>query len=244
LTDLAARDGKTGGAFCTSFPSLGLPFVFAAVTGTSRDVTSVVHEMGHAFQDYSARHKPALEYLIPTAEAGEIHSMSLEFLTGPQYERFFGDDATRFRAQHLATQLSMLPYVAAIDEFQERVYAEPDTTPDQRRALWKQLEHRYLPWRNAGGIPHIVAGGLWQRQRHVYAFPFYYIDYGLAMCCALQLWSRSREDHADAVATYVELCERGGELPFLSLVKSAGLKSPFEAGALAEVARLAREFFA
>jgi oligoendopeptidase F len=64
------------------------------------------------------------------------------------------------------------------------------------------------------------------------------------MCCALQLWSRSREDHAGAVATYVELCERGGELPFLSLVRSAGLTSPFEAGALAEVARLAREVFA
>ncbi len=75
--------------------------------------------MGHAFQDYSSRHKAALEYLIPTAEAGEIHSMSLEFLAYPQYERFFGDDATRFRAQHLSLQLLMLPYIAAIDEFQE-----------------------------------------------------------------------------------------------------------------------------
>ncbi|MDQ6941801.1 MAG: M3 family oligoendopeptidase [Candidatus Eremiobacteraeota bacterium] len=244
LTDLVARDGKSSGAFCTSFPTLGLPFVFANVNGASREVTSVVHEMGHAFQDYAARHKPALEYLIPTAEAGEIHSMSLEFLTDPQYERFFGDDASRFRAQHLATQLLMLPYIAAIDEFQERVYAEPDTSPAQRRALWKQLERRYLPWRNSGDIPHIVAGGLWQRQRHVYAFPFYYIDYGLAMCCALQLWSRSLRDHAGAVATYVALCERGGELPFLSLVESAGLRSPFEPGALAGVAALAREFFA
>jgi M3 family oligoendopeptidase len=244
LMDLAARDGKAGGAFCTSFPSLGLPYVFASVTGTSRDVATVVHETGHAFQDYAARHKPALEYLIPTAEAGEIHSMALEFLTFPHYDRFLGDDAARFCKQHLATQLLMLPYIAAVDEFQELVYASPDVSPAERRAMWQRLERTYLPWRNTGGIPHVVAGGLWQRQRHVYAFPFYYIDYGLAMCCALQLWSRSRGDHAGAVATYVQLCERGGELPFLSLVQSAGLRSPFESGALRDVAALAREFFA
>ena len=244
LMDLGARDGKAGGAFCTSFPSLGLPYVFASMTGTSRDVGTVVHETGHAFQDFSSRHKPALEYLIPTAEAGEIHSMSLEFLTFPHYERFLGDDAGRFCAQHLAMQLLMLPYIAAVDEFQELVYASPGASPAERRAMWQRLERTYLPWRNTGDIPHIAAGGLWQRQRHIYAFPFYYIDYGLAMCCALQLWSRSREDHAGAVATYVRLCERGGELPFLSLVKSAGLQSPFEPGALRDVAALAREFFA
>ena len=244
LMDLAARDGKASGAFCTSFPTVGLPFVFANFTGTSRDVTTVVHETGHAFQDYSSRHKAALEYLIPTAEAGEIHSMSLEFLTFPEYDRFFGDDADRFRQQHLATMLLMLPYIAAVDEFQELVYAEPNATPAERNAIWQRLEVHYLPWRTSGGIPHIAAGGLWQRQRHIYAFPFYYIDYGLAMCCALQLWSRSVNDRAGALATYVELCERGGELPFLSLVKSAGLRSPFQPGALADVARLAREFFA
>jgi M3 family oligoendopeptidase len=244
LMDLATRDGKAGGAFCTTFPSLGLPYVFASVTGTSRDVATVVHEMGHAFQDHSSRHKPALEYLMPTAEAGEIHSMSLEFLTFPHYDVFLGDDAGRFRAQHLATQLLMLPYIAAVDEFQELVYASPSASVAERRAIWQRLERTYLPWRNTGDIPHLVAGGLWQRQRHIYASPFYYIDYGLAMCCALQLWSRSLADHAGAIEAYVKLCERGGELPFLSLVKSAGLSSPFEPGALADVAALAREFFA
>jgi M3 family oligoendopeptidase len=242
LTDLDTRDGKAGGAFCTSFPSLGLPYVFANVSGNSRDVTTLVHEMGHAFQDYSARDKAALEYLIPTAEAGEIHSMSLEFLAYPQYERFFGDDAARFRAQHLSLLLLMLPYIAAIDEFQELVYAEPNASAAERRALWQQVERTYLPFRDSGGIPHIAAGGLWQRQRHVYAFPFYYIDYALALCCALQLWSRSAADHAGALAAYVALCERGGELPFRSLVASAGLRSPFEPGALAGVAAFAREF--
>ena len=242
LLDLAARDGKAGGAFCTFFPSLGLPFVFANVSGASRDVTTVLHEMGHAFQDYSSRGKAALEYLVPTPESGEIHSMSLEFLAYPHAGRFFGADAPRYRAQHLSVLLLMLPYIAAIDEFQELVYADPHATPAQRHALWREVERTYLPFRNAGGIPHIVAGGLWQRQRHVYAFPFYYIDYALALCCALQLWVRSVGDHAGALATYVALCEAGGERPFLDLVRSGGLQSPFEPGALGAVAAYARDF--
>ena len=244
LMDLAARDGKAGGAFCTSFPSLGLPYVFANVTGTSRDVGTVVHETGHAFQDYSARHQPALEYLIPTAEAGEIHSMSLEFLAFPHYDVFLGDDAGRFRAQHLATQLLMLPYIAAVDEFQELVYASPSASAAERRAMWQFLERRIC----RGGTRAISrtssAGGLWQRQRHIYATPFYYIDYGLAMCCALQLWSRSRTDHVGAMETYIDCASAAASLPFLSLVRSAGLRSPFALGSLAAVAALAREFFA
>jgi M3 family oligoendopeptidase len=242
LFDIDLRDGKTGGAFCTFFPTLGLPFVFANFDGTSRSVTSVVHELGHAFQDYSARGKAALEYLMPTAEAGEIHSLSLEFLAYPHYERLFGAGAARFRRQHLCMLLLMLPYIAAIDEFQERVYAEPHASPAERHAIWLGLERTYLPHRDAGDIPHLVRGGRWQRQPHVYASPFYYIDYGLALCCALQLWSRSLDDHAATMETYVALCERGGELPFRQLVQSAGLQSPFEPGALAAVARLARAF--
>jgi M3 family oligoendopeptidase len=242
LLDLAPRDGKSGGAFCTFFPSLGLPYVFANVNGTSRDVTTLVHEMGHAFQDYSSRHSAALEYFIPTAEAGEIHSMSLEFLAYPHYDRFLGGDATRFRTQHLSVLLLMLPYIAAIDEFQELVYAEPDVAPAERCAAWQRLERKYLPWRDAGDIPHIAAGGRWQRQPHVYASPFYYIDYGLALCCALQLWTRSLQDPGGAMGTYLTLCERGGELPFLSLLRSAALRSPLEPGALGGVVTLARQF--
>lgn len=242
LFDLDLRGGKAGGAFCTFFPTLGLPFIFANLDGTSRTVASVVHELGHAFQDYSARGKAALEYFMPTAEAGEIHSLSLELLAYPHYDRVFGAGAARFRRQHLSMLLLMLPYIAAIDEFQELVYTDPNVSADDRRAIWLDLERKYLPHRDAGDIPHLMRGGRWQRQRHVYAFPFYYIDYGLALCCALQLWSRSLDDHAAAMESYVALCDRGGEFPFRQLVQSAGLQSPFEPGALAAVAHLAHAF--
>jgi M3 family oligoendopeptidase len=239
LLDLQSREGKAGGGFCTSFPTHGLPYIFANFNGTTGDVNVLVHEMGHAFQSYSSRSLPVLEYLWPTYEACEVHSMSMEFFSWPQLEHFFGSDAQRYRMQHLKTSILFLPYGAAVDHFQHFVYENPDATPAERNAFWKQLEATYLPWRDYGGIKRLEDGGLWQAQRHIYLMPFYYIDYTLALCCALQFWSKSLDDYSGALRDYTQLCKRGGELPFLELVRSAGLKSPFESGVLHGVAKRA-----
>jgi M3 family oligoendopeptidase len=165
--------------------------------------------------------------------------MSMEFFTWPQLERFFGPDAQRYRLQHLKSSILFLPYGAAVDHFQHFVYEHPDCSPADRHAFWKQLEATYLPWRRYGGIEHLERGGYWQMQRHVYLMPFYYIDYTLAMCCALQFWAKSLDDYERALADYRQLCRQGGRLPFQALVRSAGLRSPFEPGVLHDVAERA-----
>jgi M3 family oligoendopeptidase len=241
LLDLQSRDRKAGGGFCTSFPTYGLPYIFANFNGTTHDVNVVLHEMGHAFQNYSSREIPISDYLWPTYEACEVHSMSMEFLAWPQLERFFGTSAQRYRLQHLKSSLLFLPYGAAVDHFQHFVYEQPDASPADRHAFWKQLEATYLPWRRYGGIEHLERGGYWQMQRHIYTAPFYYIDYTLALCCALQFWSKSLDDYDGALKEYRKLCARGGRLPFQALVHSAGLRSPFESGVLHDVARRAEE---
>jgi M3 family oligoendopeptidase len=239
LLDLRSRDRKAGGGFCTSFPMYGLPYIFANFNGTTHDVNVLVHEMGHAFQNYSSRALPISDYVWPTYEACEVHSMSMEFFTWPQLERFFGGDAQRYRLQHLKTSILFLPYGAAVDHFQHFVYEHPQATPQERNAFWKQLEATYMPWRRYDGIEHLESGGYWQMQRHIYQMPFYYIDYTLALCCALQFWAKSLDDYDRALTDYRDLCGRGGRLPFQSLVRSAGLRSPFEAGVLHGVAERA-----
>ena len=77
--------GQAGGGFCTSFPTHGMPYVFANFNGTKGDVEVFTHEMGHAFQSYESREQPLSDYLWPTYESCEIHSMSLEFLTWPPW---------------------------------------------------------------------------------------------------------------------------------------------------------------
>lgn len=241
LLDLDTRPTKAGGGFCTSFPYWGVPFVFANFNGTKHDVTVLTHEIGHAFQFYQSRNQPLLDYHSPTLEACEIHSMSLEFLCYPWMDKFFKEDADRFRRVHLADALEFLPYGAAVDHFQHMIYAKPEATPAERNKMWQEVEALYLPDRDYGDLPHCTEGGLWQHQLHIYEVPFYYIDYALAQSVALQFWALSKKDFDDALERYVALCERGGEAAFTDLVKSTGLRSPFEPGALSDIVGPARE---
>lgn len=243
--DLKNRPGKAGGGFCTSFPSVGAPFIFANFNGTHHDIGVFTHEMGHAFQCWESRNLPGIDQLWPTMEACEIHSMGLEFLTHPQMGLLVGDAAAdRFRRMHLISSLAFLPYGVCVDHFQHEVFANPDATPEERHAIWQRLERRYMPWSDYGDIAYLAKGGRWQAKHHSYNSPFYYIDYTLALCCALQFWVKSLHDPKAALDAYVALCERGGSAPFQELVKSAGLVSPFAPGALAEVVREAEAFLA
>jgi len=236
LLDLKTREGKAGGGYCTGFPEFGVPFIFANFNGTKGDVEVFTHEMGHAFQGWMSRNQRLFDYLWPSSDACEIHSMSLEVLTYPHMEKFFDGEADRFRRIHLAGSLSFLPYGVAVDEFQHRIYESPDATPDERHAMWRDVEKAYLPWREYGDIGYPAKGALWQRQLHIYGAPFYYIDYALAQVCALQFWTRAESDRNEAMDAYVKLCARGGEAPFQELARGAGLTSPFTEGALDAVA--------
>ncbi len=240
--DLGSRPGKAGGGFCTFLADQRMPFVYCAGNGTDGDVRTLVHEIGHAFQVFSSRDIELSDTIWPTYEAAEIHSMGLEFLAWPSMGEFFGDAADRFRRGHLVRALCFIPYGVAVDHFQHLVYERPNATPAERNAMWRELEEAYLPWRDYGDLPHANAGGLWQRQRHIYRSPFYYIDYTLAQTCALQLWAKSLDDHAGTMTTYKELCRLGGSQPFQSLVASAGLVSPFRAGCLDDVVARAEDW--
>jgi len=241
--DLTNRPTKAGGGFCTSFPTAGMPFIFANFNGTHHDIDVFTHEMGHAFQNFSSRDL-AFDYLWPTSESAEIHSMSLEHLSYPYMSHLVGDDAARYQRLHLIETLQFLPYGVLGDHFQHEIYANPDATPAERHAIWKRLEHMYMPWRDYGDIEHGAKGGLWQKQLHFYGLPFYYIDYTLASCCALQFWVKSRSDYRAAMADYIALCARGGSAPFQELVASAGLISPFADGALESVVKDAQALVA
>ena len=242
LLDLKTRSGKAGGGFCTAFPTHDVPYIFANFNGTKGDVEVFTHEMGHAFQCWQSRNLDLIDYLWPTYESCEIHSMSLEFLTWSQMDKFFTADADRFRQIHLAESILFLPYGCAVDHFQHLVYANPEATPQQRHQMWQEMEARYLPWRDYGDLAYPAKGGLWQEKQHIYCYPFYYIDYTLALCCALQFWVKAESDYQQTLSEYIALCQRGGKAPFQELVRSTGLVSPFESGCLAKVVKSAREF--
>lgn len=236
--DVESRKNKWGGGYCTHFMAYHQPFILANFNGTAGDVDVVTHEAGHAFADYkTASNKYVVELGVGGMETAETHSMSMEFFAWPYMDKFFGEDAKRYEFMHLLDALSFLPYGTIVDDFQRQVYENPDWTPEERKAAWRKLEAEFRPHITFDGIPYLEEGTRWQYQMHIYETPFYYIDYCLAQTAALQFLLASRADYDDAFRRYVHFLSQGGEKVFTDLLQEAGLKSPFQEGALKTVAQ-------
>ena len=242
LLDLLSKKGKMSGGYCTYIPEHKAPFIFANFNGTAHDIDVLTHEAGHAFQVYQSRSFDVPEYLWPTYEACEIHSMSMEFLTWPWMNLFFENDTDKYKFIHLSEALLFIPYGVTVDEFQHWVYENPEVTPQERREKWLEIEKKYLPTRDYGEVEELKNGIFWFRQGHIFSSPFYYIDYTLAQVCAFQFWIKSREDREKAWQDYLNLCKLGGSKSFFELMKSANLKNPFEEGTLAAVIPKIKEY--
>ncbi|MFC6118325.1 M3 family oligoendopeptidase [Macrococcoides bohemicum] len=234
LFDVEAKKGKQAGGYCTFIDDYKSPFIFSNFNGTDHDITVLTHEAGHAFQVYRSRELSVPDYLWPTHESCEIHSMSMEFFTYKWMDLFF-NNADKFKYKHIGDAIQFLPYGVAVDEFQHIVYGNPEMTPKERREAWQSLEAKYLPHKDYDGIAPLIDGALWHRQGHIFESPFYYIDYTLAQVCAFQFFKRSSEDFEGAWKDYLHICDIGGSLPFNKIVEAAHLKSPFKDGTLKDV---------
>ena len=235
LMDLEARKGKAPGGYCTQFPLYKAPFIFSNFNGTEGDVNVLCHEGGHALQAYLSFPIKIPEYRNPTLESCEIHSMSMEFFAWPYMEKFFGKDADKYRYSHLTDAIEFLPYGITVDEFQHWVYEHPNATHEQRCAFWKSLEAKYTPHKKYDLTPTLARGTYWMRQGHIFASPFYYIDYTLAQVVAFQFFLEMRKDHEKTWKKYVKLCKFGGQAPFVTLLEHNKLRNPFVDGNVKKV---------
>ncbi len=241
LMDVLSTEGKASGGYCTSIPDYEVPFIFANFNGTQHDVEVVTHEAGHAFASWMNRKRVPMDYIWPSLEACEVHSMSMEFFAEPWADGFFGPDAKKFLYSHLSGALTFIPYGTLVDHFQHEVYAHPDMTPAERHATWKRLQGVYMPWvKLDGDIPFFADGEAWQRQTHIYGSPFYYIDYCLAQTVSLQFWALIQADPKNAWEHYMAYTVQGGSCTFTELLKNAGLDSPFEEKCLRTVCETAK----
>ena len=243
LLDVLSTEGKQGGGYCTGIMDYEVPFIFANFNGTQGDVEVVTHEAGHAFACWMNRDRIPVDYVWPSMEACEVHSMSMEFFAWPWAEGFFGADTRKFLYSHLAGALTFIPYGTMVDHFQHEVYARPDMTPAERHGVWKELLGVYMPWMKLDGdIPFYAEGEGWQRQQHIYNSPFYYIDYCLAQTVALRFWALIQNDLADAWAHYMAYTKEGGSKTFTELLSHAGLESPFDEACLRAVCEEANKW--
>ncbi len=239
--DLESRKGKAPGGYQATYESSRRPFIFMNAVGVQRDVRTLIHEGGHAFHCYAARHDPLVAYRSSPIEFAEVASFGMEMLALDEIGEFYsGDDLARAKRSQLEGIIALFPWIATIDAFQHFLYTNPDHTRGQRREEWLKLRDRFGGIADYGGYEEALACS-WQRQLHLFEVPFYYIEYGIAKLGALQVWRNAMADRADALTKYREALALGGSRPLPELFETAGATFDFSSKTIGPLMDLLRK---
>ena len=236
--DLEARPNKAGGGYMEYIPALQTSFIFSNANGTSGDVDVLTHEFGHALQGFLAGKQIVPQYRAPGYETCEMHSMSMEFLTYPWMENFFGDKAEKYKYKHICDSITFIPYGCIVDDFQTYVYEHPELNHKQRKAYWRKIEKKFLPYRKFDNNDFLEKGGYWMCQHHIFFFFFYYLDYTIAQVVALQFYLESSKKWRKSFKKYLNLDIIAGTKPFREILKEAGIDNPLDGDNIKKTASL------
>ena len=241
LLDLDNRKGKAPGAFEFTLAESRLPFIFMNAVGLQRDMETIFHESGHAFHALATRDQDLYAYRNAPIEFCEVASLSMELLGNELLEECYStDDSKRARRVRLEGLIDGFPWVATVDAFQHWIYTHPDHSREERRKAWLGLMDRFGGDVDWSGLENERAN-LWHRQLHIFIYPFYYIEYGIAGLGALQVWANSKQSKARALGDYKKSLALGGSRPLPELFLAAGCQFEFSAKTIHPLAKMLKD---
>lgn len=241
--DLASKPGKSPGGYNYPLYEIGVPFIFMNAVGTQRDMVTMMHEGGHAVHSFLTRELPITSFKSCPSEVAELASMAMELLSMDHWNVFYEDEVELKRAKkdHLQDLLSVLPWIATVDEFQHWLYLNPDHSIEQRTAKWLELGTKYgsgmVDWSE---YPDALSSS-WQKQLHIYEVPFYYIEYGMAQLGAIAVYRNYRRDPEKAIQQYKDALSLGYTKSIGEIYKTAGIAFDFSQEYVRELANFIRE---
>lgn len=229
LFDVESRKGKAPGGYNYPLAESGAPFIFMNAASTFRDLTTMVHEGGHALHTFLSAHLELNDFKHLTSEIAELASMSMELISMDHWEVFFDnrEDLIRAKREQLEDVLKTLPWVAVVDQFQHWIYTNPEHTEEQRTQAWDQIfdqfGHNFADWT---GLEEAKAY-LWQKQLHIFEVPFYYIEYGMAQLGAIAVWKNYKENPKKGLQQYMEALKLGYTKTIPEIYSAAGIEFNF-----------------
>ena len=239
LLDLDNRKGKAPGGYQCTLSEARVPFIFMNAVGLQRDVETILHEAGHAFHAQATHGEDLYAYRGAPIEFCEVASMAMELLGNEFLGEFYAaPEANRARKTHLEGIIGFFPWMATVDAFQHWVYTHPGHTRSERKAAYLQLMDRFGGDIHWDGYEESRAYS-WHRQLHIFLYPFYYVEYGIAQLGALQVWANSKRDQAKALNDYKKSLALGGSRPLPELFSAAGCKFQFDAATIKPLIQLA-----
>ena len=239
LLDLDNRKGKAPGGYQSTLAEARVPFIFMNAVGVQRDVETILHEAGHAFHAQATRGEDLYPYRGAPIEFCEVASMAMELLGNEFIEEFYAPaEAARARKTHLEGVIGFFPWMAVVDGFQHWIYTHPGHTRAERKAAYVALMERFGGDVDYSGFEEVRAHS-WHRQLHIFLYPFYYVEYGIAQLGALQVWANSKANKAKALGDYKKSLSLGGSRPLPELFAAAGCKLQFDAATINPLIQLA-----
>ena len=227
--DLESRKGKAPGGYNCPLAESGAPFIFMNAAGQMSDVTTMVHEGGHAIHSFLAHPLSLSAFKEYPMEMAEVASMSMELFTMNHWQSFFDneEDLNRAKEHQLERTITIFPWIAIIDKFQHWVYENPIHTIEERTASWKNIVAEFSTDSiDYSGLDMYRAIG-WQRQLHLFEVPFYYIEYGIAQLGAIGMWMQYQINPKQALENYMNALSLGGTKTLPELYKTAGIEFNF-----------------
>lgn len=235
--DLDSRKGKAPGGYNCPLPETGAPFIFMNAAGQMSDVTTMVHEGGHAVHSFLAHDLPLTAFKEYPMEIAEVASMTMELFSMDYWDVFFNneEDLRRAKQHQLERVITIFPWIATIDKFQHWVYEHPEHTLVEREENWRRILNEYTSIAlDVSGLEDYRKYS-WQRQLHLYEVPFYYIEYGIAQLGAIGLWKQFKQDKQKAIDNYIRALQLGGTKTLPQLYEAAGLKFSFSPEYISEL---------
>jgi oligoendopeptidase F len=227
--DLDSRKGKAPGGYNCPLAETGAPFIFMNAAGQMSDVTTMVHEGGHAVHSFLSHPLELSSFKEYPMEIAEVASMAMELFSMEYWSVFFDkpEDLLRAKEHQLERVITIFPWIATIDKFQHWVYENPYHTMEERAASWTSILKEFSTNAiNFEGLEEFRKYG-WQRQLHLFEVPFYYIEYGIAQLGAIGLWKKFKENKDAALAHYMESLSLGGTKTLPELYKCADIEFNF-----------------
>ena len=230
--DLESRKGKAPGGYNCPLAESGAPFIFMNAAGQMSDVTTIVHEGGHAVHSFLTHPLQLNGFKEYPMEIAEVASMAMELFSMDEWETFFNNpaDLKKAKEHQLERVITIFPWIAIIDKFQHWIYEHPNHTNDERTQQWAAILDEFKDdVVDYTGLEN-YRNNAWQRQLHLFEVPFYYIEYGIAQLGAIGMWMQYKNDKEKALDNYCNALKLGGTKTLPELYKTAGLSFDFSPG--------------
>jgi len=228
--DAQPREGKVGGAYCTHFPLAGESRILCNFNETFFAVSTVAHELGHAWHSEVMKDLPALnrEYPLILGETASIFSETLVFRAAleelpPESKLSVLDFYLTGVSQLIVDILSRFHFESVL----MRSRPDAELSPQElTRMMLDAQQHCY----GDALVENERHGWMWAVKGHYYLpdLAFYNFPYAFGQLFALGLFAQFQESGGDFFRQYRSLLRSTGSDSAVELARSAGfnIESP------------------